>query len=75
MECNDLPPSKTGRLLTVTLVPEAMKLIKRYMNTDPASPYLFADHQWRGTEAAYKEYQLALRNFNYQLMILKQVLD
>ena len=27
-----------------------------------------------GTEAAYKEYQLALRNFNYQLMILKQVL-
>ena len=33
---------KTGRLLTVTLVPEAMKLIKRYMNTDPASPYLFS---------------------------------
>ena len=27
-----------------------------------------------GTEEAYKEYQLALRNFNYQLMILKQVL-
>ena len=66
---------KTGRLLTVTLVPEAMKLIKRYMNTDPASPYLFSlITSGEGTEAAYKEYQLALRNFNYQLMILKQVL-
>ena len=66
---------KTGRLLTVTLVPEAMKLIKRYMNTDPASPYLFSlISSKEGTEEAYKEYQLALRNFNYQLMILKQVL-
>ena len=32
---------KTGKLLTVILVPEAMKLIKRYMNADLASPYLF----------------------------------
>lgn len=32
---------KTGRMLTVTLLPEAMKLIRQYMNTDPASPYLF----------------------------------
>ena len=32
---------KTGRLLTVTLLPETMKLIKKYMNTDSASPYLF----------------------------------
>ena len=47
---------KTGRLLTVTLVPEAMKLIKRYMNTDPASPYLFSlITSGEGTEAAYKE--------------------
>ena len=45
------------------------------MNTDPASPYLFSlITSGEGTEAAYKEYQLALRNFNYQLMILKQVL-
>ena len=66
---------KTGKLLTVTLVPEAMKLIKRYMNTDPASPYLFSlISSEEGTETSYKEYQLALRNFNYQLMILKQVL-
>ena len=66
---------KTGRMLTVTLLPEAVKLIKQHMNTDPASPYLFSlITSGEGTEAAYKEYQLALRNFNYQLMILKQVL-
>jgi integrase len=33
---------KTGRMLTVTLLPEAVKLIKQHMNTDPASPYLFS---------------------------------
>jgi tyrosine site-specific recombinase len=66
---------KTGKLLTVTLVPEAMKLIKRYMNTDPASPYLFSIiTSDEGTEDAYREYQLALRNFNHQLLVLKQVL-
>ena len=66
---------KTGRMLTVTLLPEAVKLIKQYMNTDPASPYLFSlISSKEGTEEAYKEYLLALRNFNYQLMILKQVL-
>lgn len=67
---------KTGRLLTVTLLPEAIKLIKQYMNTDPASPYLFSMISSKeGTETAYKEYQLALRNFNYQLLLLKQTLD
>ena len=66
---------KTGRMLTVTLLPEAVKLIKQHMNTDSASPYLFSlISSKEGTEEAYKEYQLALRNFNYQLMILKQVL-
>ncbi len=66
---------KTGRLLTVTLTSEAMKLIERYMNTDSSSPYLFSlITSAEGTEAAYKEYQLALRNFNYQLTILKEVL-
>lgn len=45
------------------------------MVLQPASPYLFSlITSGEGTEAAYKEYQLALRNFNYQLMILKQVL-
>lgn len=65
---------KTGRLLTVTLVPEAMRLIEQYMNTDTTSPYLFSMiNSKEGTEAAYKEYQLALRNFNYQLLQLKQI--
>lgn len=66
---------KTGRPLTVTLVEEAMRLVKKYMNTDPSSPYLFSFiTSGEGTEAAYKEYQLALRDFNYRLVLLKQVL-
>lgn len=66
---------KTGRLLTVTLLPEAVKLIKQQMNTDPTSSYLFPlIRSNEGTADAYKEYQLSLRNFNYQLMVLKQVL-
>ena len=32
---------KTGRPLSVTLTPEAMILVKKYMNRDPSSPYLF----------------------------------
>ena len=66
---------KTGRMLTVTLLPEAMKLIRQYMNTDPASPYLFSlNASKEGTEEAYREYQQALRYFNSQLVILKGVL-
>ena len=45
------------------------------MNRNSESPYLFPILRSKeGTEEAYREYQLALRNFNYQLMILKQVL-
>lgn len=66
---------KTGRLLTVTLLPEAVELIKQYMTSDPASTYLFPlIHSDEGTIDAYREYQLSLRSFNYQLMALKQVL-
>ena len=66
---------KTGRMLTVTLLPEAMKLIRQYMNTDPASPYLFSlIASKEGTEEAYREYQLALRSFNQQLMLLGEFL-
>lgn len=47
---------KTGRMLTVTLLPEAVKLIKQHMNTDPASPYLFSlISSKEGTEEAYKD--------------------
>lgn len=66
---------KTGRPLSVTLAPEAMVLLKRYMNRDSSSPYLFSLLESReGTEEAYREYQLALRSFNQQLALLGVVL-
>ena len=66
---------KTGRPLSVTLTPEAMAILKRYMNRDASSPYLFPLLNSReGTEEAYHEYQLALRNFNRQLMLLGEML-
>lgn len=66
---------KTGRPLSVTLAPEAMVLLKRYMNHDSSSPYLFSLLESReGTEEAYREYQLALRSFNQQLALLGVVL-
>lgn len=66
---------KTGRPLAVTLTPEAMELLNRYMDRDPASPYLFPLlHSAEGTQEAYREYQSALRSFNYQLMILGKIL-
>lgn len=66
---------KTGRQLSVTLTPEAMILVQKYMNRDAASPYLFPIlHSGEGTEEAYREYQLALRSFNYQLALLGKLL-
>ena len=66
---------KTGRTLSVTLTAEAMVLVKRYMNRDSSSPYLFSLLKSReGTPEAYREYQLALRSFNQQLMLLGELL-
>jgi len=66
---------KTGRTLSVTLTAEAMILVKRYMNRDSSSPYLFSLLKSReGTPEAYREYQLALRTFNRQLMLLGELL-
>lgn len=66
---------KTGRTLSVTLTPEAMILIKKYMSRDSSSPYLFPLlKSGEGTQEAYREYQLALRTFNHQLMLLKELL-
>ena len=66
---------KTGRPLSVTLTPEAMALVKKYMNRDSSSPYLFPLLRSReGTKEAYREYQLALRSFNQQLMLLGELL-
>ena len=66
---------KTGRSLSVTLTPEAMFLLQQHMNRDSNSPYLFPILRSReGTQEAYREYQLALRGFNYQLAILGKLL-
>lgn len=66
---------KTGRPLSVTLTPEAMALVKRYMNHDSSSPYLFSIlRSPEGTEEAYHEYQLALRSLNQQLVLLGELL-
>ena len=66
---------KTGRSLSVTLTPEAMFLLQKYMNRDASSPYLFSILRSReGTQEAYREYQLALRGFNYQLALLGKLL-
>ena len=62
---------KTGRYLQVTLSDEAMQLVRLMANKDETSPYLFPIlHSEEGTEAAYREYQTALRIFNHQLAIL-----
>ena len=53
---------KTGRALTVSLTPEAMQMVRMIANKDKDSPYLFPILQSEeGTEAAYREYQAALR--------------
>lgn len=66
---------KTGRPLSVTLTPESMRLLEKYVNDDNDSPYLLPIlTSAEGTEAAYREYQLALRSFNRRLMLLSQLL-
>lgn len=66
---------KTGRSLSVTLTSEAMILVKKYMNHDSSSPYLFSFLKSdEGTREAYREYQLALRSFNQRLMLLGKLL-
>ncbi len=66
---------KTGRQLTVTLLPEAVELIRKLINPDSKSPYLFPFlRSDENTMEAYREYQLALRQFNYQLTMLRQIL-
>lgn len=57
---------KTGILLTIRVEPEAMKLIRQLQNPDTASPYLFPLIQHPGQDE-YRQYQHALRTFNYRL--------
>ena len=64
---------KTGRSLTVKLTPEAMRLIRIVGNTEVQSPYLLPFlSSPEGTEAAYHEYQSALRLFNHRLSLLNR---
>ena len=66
---------KTGRALTVALTPEAMQMIRLMASRNQDSPYLFPIlHSEEGTEAAYREYQSALRGFNQRLAVLRQCL-
>lgn len=66
---------KTGRALTVSLTPEAMQMIQLVANKNQDSPYLFPILQSEeGSEAAYREYQSALRAFNQRLSVLRQCL-
>ena len=65
---------KTGRALTVSLTPEAMQMVRMVADRNPDSPYLFPILQSEeGTEAAYREYQSALRAFNQRLAVLRAV--
>lgn len=67
---------KTGKALTVVLSPEAMQLINLIKSTDKDSPYLFPIlRSMEGTEAAYREYQTALRCLNYRLTALRKSLN
>lgn len=62
---------KTGRYIRVTLSEEALQLIHLVENKDENSPYLFPIlRSEEGTEAAYREYQAALRSFNHRLAAL-----
>lgn len=66
---------KTGRRLTVTLTNEAMILLQKHKNRDESLPYLFSFlRSNEGSPQAYHEYQLALRNFNSQLVLLGEIL-
>ena len=66
---------KTGRLLTVELPPEAIRLMVEIENRDRRSPYLFSIiGNWEDQEKAYREYQSALRFFNYKLVELGRYL-
>lgn len=62
---------KTGSQIVVEIPPSAMELINKYQSTDLNSPYLFPILSGKVTgEKEYTEYQLVLRNMNYNLVRL-----
>ena len=58
--------ARRGAWLTVRVEPEAMELIRRLKNPDESSPYLFPFISRPGNNE-YRQYQNALRHFNYCL--------
>ncbi|MBQ8501306.1 MAG: site-specific integrase [Bacteroides sp.] len=64
---------KTGRPMVVELVPEAQDIIAILGDKRPDYPYLLPIlNSPEGTEAAYREYQSALRKFNRRLSLLAE---
>lgn len=65
---------KTGKELHVKMMPETMKLIERYRNTNESSQYLLniLSGSCKG-KAAFKEYNVFLRQLNQNLEKLAQL--
>lgn len=57
---------KTGRKLTVAVGKEAMAIIRKYIDINPASPYLLPIIAHSG-EDEYRQYTRMLRTVNYHL--------
>lgn len=65
---------KTGKELHVKMMPEMLKLIERYRNTNDSSHYLLNILSGNNTgEAAFKEYRTILRQLNLNLRKLGQL--
>lgn len=64
---------KTGTWMSVRVEPEAMAIIRHFRTKDPSAAYLFPFIRQPG-EDEYRQYQNALRSFNYRLGKLSQAL-
>lgn len=64
---------KTGSPLVITVEAPAMEILLRYANPDSRSVYLFPFITQLGQDE-YRQYQTALRNFNFRLKIVAQLL-
>lgn len=65
---------KTGAWLTVRVEGKALEIIRRLRNSDENSPYLFPLIHNPGKDE-YRQYQNALRGFNYRLKKLKEYIN
>ena len=63
---------KTGQLLSVRIEPSIQKIIDRYLSV--SSPYVFPILTSTKTKEAYKEYQVAINNYNRLLRRLSEML-